>query len=331
MSKRMFKTPELMPVADARKSIGNGLKVKEIDLKMVEVQYPRDDGESFFIGGHAAGKEHVKYVCTRAGLSVQTAMRMSPKLRTSAFGELSAGNARLLLGQDGKVVHILGEEGVYVSYPKVFDAIVDATKATHVEVVRDRSSFMNFVTSDSIPAKKDDIMRSGISLEASYGDGTQTFAMGPFCYRLVCTNGMIGYEDNLLDFASTKEDDVLAFIAQQSIAMLELSRKNMIPHMISLQGQKVNDAVSFLHGYLGEVSVGNKVRQAIEDEAQSVSDPTAWDLLNIVTSHANRVKPSHRRRLQKLGGLMVSAETSACRCPQCHRDLTTAPKPTIKS
>ena len=39
MSKRMFKTPELMPVADARKSIGNGLKVKEIDLKMVEVQY----------------------------------------------------------------------------------------------------------------------------------------------------------------------------------------------------------------------------------------------------------------------------------------------------
>lgn len=329
MKKTVYKTPELMPVEQARKQIGNGLKIEEVELKKVEVQYPRDDGESFYINSHAAGKEHVKYICTRAGLSVQTAMRMSPKLRTNAFSELSDGSARLLLHEDGKVVHILGEEGVYVPYPKVFDSIVESTGATHVELLRDRSTFMNFVTDDSIPAKAGDILRSGVSLEASYGDGTQTFGLGPFCYRLVCSNGMIGYEDSLLDFVSTKQEDVLGHISTQSAAYLAMAREAMIPHMIKLQEQPVNDAVSFIHGYLGEVSVGSKVRQEIEDEAQSIKDATAWDLLQLITSYANRVKPSHRRRLQKLGGLMVTSESSACRCPQCHRDLTTAPKPTI--
>lgn len=317
--------PKLVSIKEAREKLPQGFKVENVDLSKVELL--KNDDQSYFINGHMSGKEHVKFVCSKAGLAATTAMRMSPALRSSAFKELASGTVRLLL--DGKVIHILGDDGDYIPYPKLFDTLTSSIKATEVEVTPGRSFYMNFVTKNQSVAKPGDVVRSGISFESSYDGGIQTFSLGPFCYRLVCSNGMIGREFRRVEITSSKEEEVLELLHQHASVYQAMAQDDLIPHFINLQKEKVLDPVSWMHGYLSDVSIGIKSRNHLLNLAQSIESPTAWDLVNMVTNYANTLKPSHRRKLQLLGGHMVNEESSECRCPQCHRNLNEHQNPVI--
>lgn len=171
--------------------------------------------------------------------------------------------------------------------------------------------------------KVGDVTGGGIRL---FQNRKQNLAPGvqPYLYRLACTNGYEMLDMGLkVDARGLEIEEMLASLTGE--ARRAFSRvEDDIAAFYDLRSQRVDsDRTGVLRRMTRDAGLPARTVGVLEDLlpehlGEDNTDPTMFDLVNLVTNYANAgVRSTQARTLQRAGGQMVSDH--AARCAACHQ------------
>lgn len=266
-------------------------------------------------------------MCSLLGIKKRALTQASDSLMKEIVVELLPDkemNVVLTRDEDVKVCkHFIRSDTSYLSSLQVFDAVVHGLKGDLKAwfYATPGMEIADFITTHEKQAKKGDIIRAGITFESRIRDFQQDLSMGPFCWTLQCTNGMIGQRDRISDVKVKKMEDFVNIITASVKRMYDLSKEHLVEHLIKAEDQKLEDPTQLVHRATKEFSIGTRMKNKLLDRVPGLGkDPTYYDLINMVTRSANEIANLRlRRKIQAFGGYMTI--NSEHRCPHCKTKL----------
>lgn len=144
-----------------------------------------------------------------------------------------------------------------------------------------------------------------------------------YLYRLICTNGMeVPDESVKVDARGLSVEEVMDELELQARIAFAANERAIQAHY-DLRSTPVPNPERVLLRIDNEHSLGRPLRHIVE-AAAAIEEPTMFDVVNLITNHANapgvRNRLNIRRRLETVGGAVVMEH--AARCPQCMTALT---------
>lgn len=149
-------------------------------------------------------------------------------------------------------------------------------------------------------------------------------SVATYAYRLVCTNGMTVMDPGFkVDARGQTVDDVLEELerkAQEAFGRVEAQ----VAAFYDLRNERVENPERTMIRLFEEFDVPTRVRADVLASAAEIGDdPTMFDVVNLITNHANHpdvaFRPTPRLALQGLGGRVISEH--AARCNHCRHRL----------
>ena len=180
----------------------------------------------------------------------------------------------------------------------------------------------NFVTGEnkSIARNKNDITHMGVSCVVDNTFNGNQVDIGPFLFRLVCTNGMIATESDLRAVCSKQGAKFLDGIDERLNAAMNKSRV-LLNHFIETDKDKVKDPAFIIHSICKDGKVNSRLRSNLLSKVPALgNEPTVYEVINLVTSYANSlIDIDELRGLDRAAGDWI--KELANRCPTCKHVL----------
>jgi hypothetical protein len=169
-----------------------------------------------------------------------------------------------------------------------------------------------------------DITRAGLRFEQDRKHNLSP-TVQPYTYSLWCTNGMETFNPGLkVDARGQSVEDVLVELelkAQQAFREVE----SQIEALNDLRNSRVDNPDRTLLTLAQEygisdrlaVNMTRRIPAVVEDD----NNATMFDLVNLITNHANRpgMRVAQRREIERFGGHIVSSHVA--RCSHCKHTI----------
>lgn len=168
--------------------------------------------------------------------------------------------------------------------------------------------------------KAGDITRGGIRIGQDRKHNLSPW-VSEYLYRLQCTNGIEVYDEGLkVDARGKTVPEVLVYFEAMADRAFRRVEKS-IESFYGMRGKRVANPERDLMRIADEEGISTRILDYFLSAAPALDDPSEFDLVNLITNLANdsKVKAGPSRKLQRIGGNLVTQHTE--RCNQCRAKL----------
>lgn len=237
-----------------------------------------------------------------------------------------------VISVDDRIRNMVSADVVYHTNGVIFDSILNTlvSRGNSVQgaidvVDTDKFFEVNFVTqlNGSPKTKVGDYTHAGVYVKKKdVKSDTHSFDLdlGAFLYRLQCTNGMVSPQNFSFNVGKTN-GDFKQVLAESTMKAVSYAATEFMSKFVELDEKKVENPAQFLNQLSEEHKIGSRdLPDLIAKLASLPENATAYDIVNMVTNHANELNPRARQRFQLFGGIAVEA-LSNHRCRTCHKKV----------
>jgi hypothetical protein len=177
----------------------------------------------------------------------------------------------------------------------------------------------------SPPRQVDDISESGLWTRIN-GEAQ----VGSYVRRLVCSNGMMANK-SVVEFnvKANSRDELLDKYVDSALTALDRANK-LAQDFVNLAEHRLENPANYLNSVMREQKIPNRYRTEIMDLLPTLpDDPTAYDVINLVTAYGRRQESlKTRSRFEWLGGKITELfSPDEIRCSHCAHIIDTVGDP----
>jgi hypothetical protein len=141
---------------------------------------------------------------------------------------------------------------------------------------------------------------------------------GPYLYQLICSNGMTTRRANYTRLGVTSLEEFSGEFNNYMDLYLSYGNK-ALEYLNSIKDKQLVDPAGYLHGFAASNRMSARFEKEILDRVPALPSKTEYDLLTLITTFANSLRPSQWFRLIQDSGNRVFAVNKRCQC--CHREM----------